>query len=237
MGLGVADLRPLRLRPGDAAAPCCSGTNRRLALPARRPHLGLGRRGDPRGVPAVARGLHESMRPERPGTMVARRRRLGVRDLRHGVRPRRRLGAAPRPALRRGRRRRRVRDVPLQGGVRRPSPRARCGSRRCGPRTPTAYASLWRYLLDLDLARTFQLWSAPLDEPLRHLVTDARAVETDGHRQPLRARGRRRGRAPGQEVRRRRRPGHRGRRPDPARRTPAATGSSPTATPRARRPR
>ena len=42
----------------------------------------------------------------------------------------------------------------------------------------TAYASLWRYLLDLDLARTFKLWSAPLDEPLRHLVTDARAVET-----------------------------------------------------------
>lgn len=43
---------------------------------------------------------------------------------------------------------------------------------------PAAYASLWRYLLDLDLARTFRLWSAPLDEPLRHLVTDARAVVT-----------------------------------------------------------
>ena len=43
---------------------------------------------------------------------------------------------------------------------------------------PTAYASLWRYLLDLDLARTFHLWSSPLDEPLRHLVTDARAVDT-----------------------------------------------------------
>ena len=43
---------------------------------------------------------------------------------------------------------------------------------------PSAYAGLWRYLLDLDLARTFRLWSSPLDEPLRHLVTDARAVET-----------------------------------------------------------
>jgi predicted acetyltransferase len=42
----------------------------------------------------------------------------------------------------------------------------------------TAYAGLWRYLLDLDLTRTFHLWSSPLDEPLRHLVTDARAVET-----------------------------------------------------------
>src|SRR4051812_28860737 len=41
-----------------------------------------------------------------------------------------------------------------------------------------AYASIWRYLLDLDLARNFRLWSAPVDEPLRHLVTDARAVDT-----------------------------------------------------------
>lgn len=44
---------------------------------------------------------------------------------------------------------------------------------------PAAYASIWRYLLDLDLARSFRLWSAPLDEPLRHLVTDARAVKTE----------------------------------------------------------
>ena len=42
-----------------------------------------------------------------------------------------------------------------------------------------AHAGLWRYLLDLDLARTFTFWSAALDEPLRHLVADARAV---GHR-------------------------------------------------------
>ena len=42
-----------------------------------------------------------------------------------------------------------------------------------------AYAGLWRYLLDLDLARTFRHWNVPLDEPLRHLVTDARAVETE----------------------------------------------------------
>ncbi|MCW2847295.1 MAG: hypothetical protein JWR90_1269 [Marmoricola sp.] len=43
---------------------------------------------------------------------------------------------------------------------------------------PAAHAGLWRYLLDLDLARTFALWCAPVDEPLRHLVTDARAVGT-----------------------------------------------------------
>lgn len=44
---------------------------------------------------------------------------------------------------------------------------------------PGAVAGLWRYLLDLDLARSFRLRNAPVDEPLRHLVTDARAVRTD----------------------------------------------------------
>ncbi len=44
---------------------------------------------------------------------------------------------------------------------------------------PAAYASLWRYLLDLDLARRFRYRCAAADEPLRLLVTDARAVETE----------------------------------------------------------
>ncbi|WP_051267219.1 GNAT family N-acetyltransferase [Nakamurella lactea] len=44
---------------------------------------------------------------------------------------------------------------------------------------PGAVAGLWRYLLDLDLARTFRMRNAPVDEPLRHLVTDARAVRTE----------------------------------------------------------
>lgn len=43
---------------------------------------------------------------------------------------------------------------------------------------PRAYAALWRYLLDIDMARTFSLRNAPVDAPLRHLVTDARAIET-----------------------------------------------------------
>ena len=42
-----------------------------------------------------------------------------------------------------------------------------------------AYAGLWRYLLDLDLARTFRHWNVPLDDPLRHLMADARSVETE----------------------------------------------------------
>ena len=41
-----------------------------------------------------------------------------------------------------------------------------------------AHASLWRYLVDLDLARTVRVRNSPVDEPLRHLVADARAVET-----------------------------------------------------------
>ncbi|MBV9831511.1 MAG: GNAT family N-acetyltransferase [Marmoricola sp.] len=43
---------------------------------------------------------------------------------------------------------------------------------------PAAYAGIWRYLLDLDLARSFSHWNVPVDDPLRHLVADARAVET-----------------------------------------------------------
>jgi predicted acetyltransferase len=41
-----------------------------------------------------------------------------------------------------------------------------------------AHAGLWRYLLDLDLARSFRHWNTPVDEPLRYLVSDARAVQT-----------------------------------------------------------
>ena len=42
-----------------------------------------------------------------------------------------------------------------------------------------ARAALWRYLLDLDLVRTFQMESAPVDEPLRYLVADQRAVRAE----------------------------------------------------------
>lgn len=68
---------------------------------------------------------------------------------------------------------------------------------------PGAYAGLWRYLLDLDLARKFRLRNAPVDEPLRHLVTDARAVGHRDQRQPVCA-GRRRHRgAAGASIRHR----------------------------------
>lgn len=44
---------------------------------------------------------------------------------------------------------------------------------------PVAHSTLWRYLLDLDLARRFRTRNAPSDEPLRLLVRDARAVGTE----------------------------------------------------------
>ncbi len=43
----------------------------------------------------------------------------------------------------------------------------------------TAHASMWRYLMDLDLARTFRVRNVPVDEPLRLLVADHRAVRTE----------------------------------------------------------
>lgn len=47
--------------------------------------------------------------------------------------------------------------------------------------TPQAYARLWRFLLDLDLIRKFQIGHVPVDEPLRHLVADQRAIKTELH--------------------------------------------------------
>ena len=44
---------------------------------------------------------------------------------------------------------------------------------------PDAYAALWRFLLDLDLVHSFSRRIAPVDEPLRHLVADQRAVATE----------------------------------------------------------
>jgi predicted acetyltransferase len=45
--------------------------------------------------------------------------------------------------------------------------------------TGPAYASLWRFLLSLDLVRNFSWHDAPMDDPLRLLVTDPRAIKTE----------------------------------------------------------
>ncbi len=126
---------------------------------------------------AVAPGLHDSMRPERPGTMVrdtdvwefavfdmefARRGSSEIRYVLHYDES----GDVDGFATYRFKEKF---DEEPEGEVK---------IKEVWAEDPTAYATLWRYLLDLDLARTFSWWSAPLDEPLRHLVTDARAVVT-----------------------------------------------------------
>jgi predicted acetyltransferase len=126
---------------------------------------------------AVAPGLHESMRPVRPGTMVRDENvwefatfdlefaRRGASELRYVLhyddagdvdgfatyRFKEEWNEEPEGEIR-------IKDLWAEDAG--------------------AHASLWRYLLDLDLARTFSWWSAALDEPLRHLVSDARAVGT-----------------------------------------------------------
>jgi predicted acetyltransferase len=44
---------------------------------------------------------------------------------------------------------------------------------------PAAYAALWRFLLDLDLIRSYARHNAPLDEPLRYLVANAGTIKTN----------------------------------------------------------
>ena len=165
---------------------------------------------------AVARGLHESMRPERPGTMVARRRRLGVRDLRQGVRARWRVGDALRRALRRGRRRRRVRDVPLQDQVRRGAGGrgAREGGLGRGGHRLREHLALPARPRPRAHLQAVELAARRAAAPPGHRRARGRDVR---HRQPLPAHHRRRGGPARPEVRRRGGPRHRGRRPDPAR--------------------
>lgn len=43
---------------------------------------------------------------------------------------------------------------------------------------PAPYAALWRFLLDLDLVRSFVRQVAPVDDRLRAIVADPRAIET-----------------------------------------------------------
>jgi predicted acetyltransferase len=44
--------------------------------------------------------------------------------------------------------------------------------------TPNAYAGLWRFVLGIDLMATVLTEERPVDEPLRHLLADPRALET-----------------------------------------------------------
>jgi predicted acetyltransferase len=51
--------------------------------------------------------------------------------------------------------------------------------------TLPAYTGLWRYLIALDLTTVVSTRQSPVDEPLRHLVTDLRRLEMSEHRDGL----------------------------------------------------
>jgi predicted acetyltransferase len=42
--------------------------------------------------------------------------------------------------------------------------------------TPSAYAQMWRFVLDLDLVAKLTAWSRPADEPLLHLLREPRRL-------------------------------------------------------------
>jgi predicted acetyltransferase len=42
--------------------------------------------------------------------------------------------------------------------------------------TPSAYAQMWRFVLDLDLVQKLTAWSRPVDEPLLHLLHEPRRL-------------------------------------------------------------
>lgn len=45
--------------------------------------------------------------------------------------------------------------------------------------TPATWIQLWRYLFGVDLIRTVSAMNCPVDDPLRHVVTDSRWVRVD----------------------------------------------------------
>ncbi len=127
---------------------------------------------------AVGPGLHEGMRPQRPGSMVrdedvwefavfdmefARRGASEIRYVLHYDES----GDVDGYATYRFKE---DFDEEPAGEVR---------VREIWADDASAHASLWRYLADLDLARTVRVSNSPVDEPLRHLVADARAVATE----------------------------------------------------------
>lgn len=155
-----------------------SGTSRRLSfLPAVRP-TGSVDEVTREEFLAMAPGLHEAMRPERPGTMVRDAdtwefatfdlewARGGASELHYAVHY---DDAGDADGFATYRFKEDFKEEP-EGEVR---------IRDVWAEDAGAHAGLWRYLLDLDLARSFRWWSAPLDEPLRHLVADARAVKSE----------------------------------------------------------
>lgn len=128
----------------------------------------------------VVRPLHEQLRRERPGTMARPHdhswafalfdepfARHGATELRHVVHWSE-AGEVDGFATYRYH----EEDTPTE-------PASEVRVNEVWAEDPVAHATLWRYLLDLDLVRRFTARNAASDEPLRLLVRDARAVGTE----------------------------------------------------------
>lgn len=129
---------------------------------------------------ALARKLHPGLRAERPGTF-SRDSETGwemstvdSEGARAGASPLRYLAHFAEDGEPDG-----IATYRFKEGEDGPSPDGEVRVHELWAEQPTAYASLWRYLLDIDLARRFRYRNAAPDEPLRHLVADHRQVTTE----------------------------------------------------------
>jgi len=126
---------------------------------------------DPGAVAHELAAVHDAIRPTRPGMLARGEGEWGLRlaDLEHE-----RAGRGPLRAtlVDGGYALFAVRTARTDEGL----PAGVVDVRELLAATPAAAAALWSFLLGLELTRSVRWQLAPSDEPLPHLLTDARAV-------------------------------------------------------------
>jgi predicted acetyltransferase len=133
----------------------------------RTPPAGRPRLAEPAAVREELVALHESVRVTRPGMLA---RGPAEWEMRIADPARKRDGRGP------------LRAVLVEGGYALWSIRSRRDGdgdvevREIVASDPVAHAALWGFLLDLELTRTVHWEDAPSDEPLGHMLLDARAA-------------------------------------------------------------
>jgi predicted acetyltransferase len=128
---------------------------------------------------AAAVPLYGTLREQRPGTLDRNAHWWQVRV--HDPEPWRKGASALRFALHYDKSGRAdgFASFRVKGGDSGDSPAAEVQVGDIEAADPSAYAALWRFLLDLDLVRTFTRANAPVDEPLRYLAADSRMISTE----------------------------------------------------------
>ncbi len=226
----VADLRPVRLRTGDLVRRLhlLTRARRRAIAAGRRRHGAPGRAGRARRESRAA--IFDRARALRPGRSTAPAR--GGRDGSGSTASSR--SPCSRATLDRARGRRRPGRLLAWKPDRDFDSTATLGAievQEFVAATPTAYRNLWAYLSGIDVVeRGRRCADRPVDEPVRWLLADGRALrQTYRRRRPVGAAARRARRADGARLRRagparprgrRRRRRRVRRRPVPARRRP-----------------